>query len=308
MGESFGPTKHVLVVKNALTHYCELFPCASATAHAAGESLFEWYMRYGRPETLTSDQGWHFCNETVTTLCVCPKVHQEFTLVYSPWVNGTVKRLNRDILEVIRALLVEYKLATTQWPYLLPVVEANLNHTAVSPVANHAPIELFFGLNPQSALDCVVMPKGNGAAVEIADGEDQSSLSQLRSSLHGLHQQLVRVMERKQLAAMVKAREAVRKIDLGDYVLWPRIDKHLGSNKLLGQWLEPFTVVEARSNSFVIKHLVSGTLHEVHGLRLKFYAESSFETAEEIVKFISNQGILLGVERFANHRFHRVAR
>lgn len=265
-------------------------------------------MRYGCPETLISDQGSHFRNETAATLCARLKVHQCFTPVYSPWVNGTLKGLNRDILQVIRANLVEYTLATTEWPYLLPVVQANLDHTAVSSLANHAPIELFLGLDSPRTLDCVVVPKGNGVAVGIADGEDQPSLSQFRSSLHGLHQEVVRVKERKRLAAMAKARGAVCNFDVGDYVLWSRIDKRLGNNKHLGQWLGPLTVVEARPYSFVIKHLISGTLHEVHGSRLKFYAESSFKVTEEIVEFISNQGIRLGIERFANHGFNRVAR
>jgi transposase InsO family protein len=57
-----------------------------------------WCARYGIPEMLQSDQGTHFRNEVVKHLCARLKTEQVFTPVYSPWLNGTVERLNKDIL------------------------------------------------------------------------------------------------------------------------------------------------------------------------------------------------------------------
>lgn len=73
-------------------------------------------------------------------------------------MNGTVERINRDILQVIRALLMEFRLSDKEWSYLLPVVQANLSHTQVASLAGRAPIELFLGLPPLSALDTIVVP------------------------------------------------------------------------------------------------------------------------------------------------------
>ncbi|KAG3203939.1 hypothetical protein PC128_g2329 [Phytophthora cactorum] len=58
LGEGCGDTAYVLVMKDSLTHYCELFPCQSPTVFVAAESLLEWHKRFGCPETLMSD-NWH---------------------------------------------------------------------------------------------------------------------------------------------------------------------------------------------------------------------------------------------------------
>ena len=63
---------------------------------------------------------------------------------------------NKDVLQVLRALLLEYDLDAQEWPYLLPVLQGNLNHTPVHSLGGHAPVELFTGLPASSALDTVI--------------------------------------------------------------------------------------------------------------------------------------------------------
>lgn len=68
LGEGYGDNAYLLVLKDSLTHYCELYPCGSATAYIAAESLLDWVKRFGHPDMLISDQGTHFRNETVDHL------------------------------------------------------------------------------------------------------------------------------------------------------------------------------------------------------------------------------------------------
>ncbi|KAG3122852.1 hypothetical protein PC128_g27709 [Phytophthora cactorum] len=86
-----------------------------------------WCARFGVPESLVSDQGSHFRNETVKHLCARMQIEQAFSPVYSPWVNWAVERLNKDILQVLRVLLLEYDIDFHEWPFLLPVLQGNLN-------------------------------------------------------------------------------------------------------------------------------------------------------------------------------------
>ncbi|KAG4241995.1 hypothetical protein PC116_g10089 [Phytophthora cactorum] len=79
-------------------------------------------------------------------MCARMKIEQEFSPVYSPWINGTVERLNKDILQVLRVLLLEYDLDFHEWPFLLPVLQGNLNHTPLQSLGGHSPVELFTGL------------------------------------------------------------------------------------------------------------------------------------------------------------------
>ncbi|OWZ19870.1 hypothetical protein PHMEG_0005806 [Phytophthora megakarya] len=81
---------------------------------------------------LRSDQGSNSKNWVVKHLASRLKVELDYTPVYSPWLNGTVERLNKY-----------YSLDTREWPYLVPAVQANRNHASVHSLAGHAPIEVF---------------------------------------------------------------------------------------------------------------------------------------------------------------------
>ncbi|KAJ8574948.1 hypothetical protein ON010_g4263 [Phytophthora cinnamomi] len=92
--------------------------------------------------------------------------------------------------------------------------------------------------------------------------------------------------------------------DVGDFVLWSRIDKRLPNNKLLGHWVGPFRVVTALVHSFEVEHLVTGRKYDVHASRLKFYADAELNMTTELLELVSNQGMLLGVEPFIDHRYN----
>eukprot|EP00644_Phytophthora_capsici_P010464 jgi/Phyca11/116403/e_gw1.30.201.1 len=134
MGDSTSDCKYVLALKDGLTHYCELIACDSASSTVAAAALVDWWKRFGTPRLLISDQGSHFKNDVVSQVCKLLEIEQELVLVYAPWINGTVERLNRDILQVVR------------WVYVLPLVQGNLNHTPVTSLGNRTPAELFTGL------------------------------------------------------------------------------------------------------------------------------------------------------------------
>ncbi|OWY95915.1 hypothetical protein PHMEG_00033950 [Phytophthora megakarya] len=70
-----------------------------------------------------------------------------------PWINGSIERANRDIIQVLRAFCLEYEVDTHDWTFFVPILQGNLNHTPVPSLGNKAPIELFCGLPLPSPLD-----------------------------------------------------------------------------------------------------------------------------------------------------------
>ncbi|KAJ0392214.1 hypothetical protein P43SY_008832 [Pythium insidiosum] len=132
MGESYGTTCYVLVLKDELTHYCELVACDSPTSSVTAAAILDWAKRFGLPALWVSDNGSHFKNALLENLRDRMKALHTFVPVYTPWINGTVERLNRDILQVMRTLLLEYQLDTKSWEYLLPLVQANMNQTPLN--------------------------------------------------------------------------------------------------------------------------------------------------------------------------------
>ncbi|OWZ14903.1 hypothetical protein PHMEG_00011537 [Phytophthora megakarya] len=207
----------------------------------------DWHSRFGAPHVWVSDNGSHFKNEVVKDVSKRLNSIQNFTLAYSPWINGSVERLNKDIVQVLRSL---------------STLQANLNHTPVPSLGNHAPVEVFCVLPAASPLDFYLDDK------------------------------------KKRLVDIVKPN-----FDVGDYVLRSRVDqKH--NDKLLVTWIGPYQVVQADEHSFRVKHLVTGTEHDVHSSRLKFYADDSFEVTEEIREHVAAQGIMLTVAELIEHRWN----
>jgi hypothetical protein len=67
-------------------------------------------------------------------------------------------KLNKDVLQVLRVLLLEYDLDFHEWPYLLPVLQGNLNHTSLQSLGGHSPVELFTGLPGFVPVGCSSRP------------------------------------------------------------------------------------------------------------------------------------------------------
>ncbi|OWZ12007.1 hypothetical protein PHMEG_00014894 [Phytophthora megakarya] len=188
----YGPTLTVSKRNKAL-HYDCLY------LKSAAEALTFWCARYGVPDILVSDQGSHFRNEKVKHLCARMKIQQEFSPVYSPWLNGTVERLNKDVLQVVRALLLEYKLDLHELPYLLPL----RHHWMRSSVDD---VDQFMVVN----LDNV-----------------SELLELLRHSLHEMHKEVVEFNERRRLQDMAAHKGTPAKFDVIEAKKHSFLFKHL---------------------------------------------------------------------------------
>jgi hypothetical protein len=264
------------VATKGLTHYCELVAADSPTSLTAAEAVLDWHKRFGPPRELVSDQGSHFTAEMLAELAARVHTRQRFVPVYTPWINGTVGRVNRDILQVLRVMLLELQLDTRNWVYLLPAIQGNLNHTPVPSLSGHAPVELFTGLPAPTPLDSIIVPGERRAQVLTVDiSAADAQLATLREHLRELHGVVTDRKEQKRLYEMARAKGQVCNFMVGDYVLWSRVDKRLQGSKLLVRWVGPFQVLQAFPHSFLIKHVISGDKYDVHGSRLKFYYDSA---------------------------------
>ncbi|KAF0727163.1 hypothetical protein Ae201684P_019356 [Aphanomyces euteiches] len=235
------------------------------------------------------------------------KAEHEFTLAYCPWRNGTVERFNRDILQVMRVLLMEYKLADHQWDYLLPTVQASLNQTPVVSLAHKSPMEVFQGREPPTIMDLLLDSEKKVVEAQVDWSKDniQETLFKLQESMKQLHKEIVEQNHAKQ----DKARERTSQYpacnaDRGDYVLWSRVDE-AHHPKLLVTWVGPYRVVEVNEFSARIEHLITKEQRDAHMSRLKMYAESSFEVTDEILEHVADQRILLKVARIESHKFDK---
>ncbi|KAF1330768.1 hypothetical protein FI667_g4937, partial [Globisporangium splendens] len=306
LGESFEGNAYLLVLKDAATHYTQLVRCESPTAEVAAQAMLDWYSNFGLAKIWISDCGTHFKNKVIRELCTRLKAKQDFVLAYCPWRNGTVERVNRDIIQVLKVLILEYKINRRDWPHLLPLVQASLNHSQVASLAHKAPIELFTGLQCPSPLTTILAPSSHEMIVTIEDTSAcvEAKLRSLRESLRAMHL-VVKEKKRNQTQYNVEKRKGKPvNFSVGDYVLRSRVDERRGLGKLMVTWTGPFRVVEACEYYFVVEHLITKDRTDVHASRLKFYRDDSLNVTHELIEHVGAQDTLLGVERICNHKFN----
>ncbi|KAF1335542.1 hypothetical protein FI667_g1301, partial [Globisporangium splendens] len=288
------------------THYTQLVRCERPTAEVAAQAMLNWYSNFGLAKIWISDCGTRFKNKVIRELCTRLKAKQDFVLAYCPWRSGTVERVNRDIIQVLKVLILEYKINRRDWPYLLPLVQASLNHSQVASLAHKAPVELFTGLQCPSPLTAILAPSSHETIVTIEDTSAcvVAKLRSLRESLRAMHLG-VKEKKRNQTQYNVEKRKGKPvNFSVGDYVLRSRVDERRGLGKLMVTWTGPFRVVEACEYCFVVEHLITKDRADVHASRLKFYRDDSLNVARELIEHVGAQDTLLGVERICNHKYN----
>jgi hypothetical protein len=97
--------------------------------------------RYGKkPKIFRSDNGTEYINDDLVTWCKENGIELQRTAPYSPQQNGTAERLNRTLVELARAMLIERNLPECLW------AEAVL-HAAY--LRNRAPTRALQGATPE---------------------------------------------------------------------------------------------------------------------------------------------------------------
>ncbi|ETV65281.1 hypothetical protein H257_17936 [Aphanomyces astaci] len=176
-------------------------------------------------------------------------------------------------------MLRETKLKETEWDFLLPVVQANINQSLVATLDHTSPMECFTGLESTTALNTI------------------KKLRQAVEELQEVHSTIVDkrcAAENKRMLEKVNQNEM--NVTEGDFVLWSRVDKNTHNPKLLATWIRPFRVLKCLLYSCVIEQLITGVQREAHQSRLKFYEENHFQVTEVIIDHVSEQGTTLVVD------------
>lgn len=297
--------QYILVIKDQASHFVRLIPCVVPNGLESAKCLLSWIADFGSPKILSSDQGAHFKNTTLEFITQLSGVNQQFVVAYSPWVNGSVERANRDILQLLKVMSMEFKRDICEWPSLIPLVQHSMNHSVVASLGNHAPVEVMTALKPDNPLKVLLDPVENVFEVDMNHVPVAEAVAAARESLQKIQQAVEESQLRQQMLNMENQtiNHAVN-FEVGDYVLRSRVDEKL-VNKLLVTWVGPYRVVEANEyNAFTVEHLVTKDRKCVHASRLKFYWDSSLNMSQEMVEHVSRQGELMGIAGLLDHRWN----
>lgn len=114
----------IFLIEDTATRWIELFPLKDATAEACARILIqEFFMRYGIPRRIISDNGVQFISAVMCQCMTVLGIKQSFIPLYHPEANPA-ERKNRDLKAMLAHLVGEDH---NSWPEKLPLIRFALN-------------------------------------------------------------------------------------------------------------------------------------------------------------------------------------
>ena len=136
----------MLVLTDVFTKFTQAIPTRDQKATTVAQVLVrDWFVRFGAPHRLHSDQGRNFEGKIVQELCKLCAIEKSGTTPYHPEGNGQCERFNRTLHDRLRTLSTMKK---RRWPDYLPELVYSYNCTPHS-TTGYAPHYLFLGREPK---------------------------------------------------------------------------------------------------------------------------------------------------------------
>ena len=134
--------KHVLVVMDHFTKYCEAFPTQDQKARTVANILVsKIFSRFGPPMAIHSDQGSNFESNLIHEVCKIMGIHKSRTTAYHPQGDGLVERQNRTLQDILSSFVSQQK---DDWELWIDIAVDAYN-TSPQESTGFSPFELVFG-------------------------------------------------------------------------------------------------------------------------------------------------------------------
>jgi hypothetical protein len=278
---------YVLIIKEDISGYIWLIPCEEPTADVVVDALTNWFSTFGVAEVWVSDQGSHFRNQVMDRLRQTLNVKHRFTQPYCAWSNGTVERVCREILRLLRAWYSEEPgRSLNDWPQLVKLCQLTLNGTHRVSLGT-TPMHAFIGLK-DSPIDAVF---SGSCDIDTVSWDQMRTLHKhlIDATIKALADLHTKSIEKRtsERAMRVKAHnERTNVIDaqfvVGDFVLVAADIKGAHSlQKLAVRWKGPCRVLRAiSSTTYEIESLVDGKCETLHYAHLRRYSDASLNVTQ----------------------------
>ncbi len=145
---------YVLGLKDDLSGYVWLMMAIKCESMIVSTAIQNWICTFTVVDFWVSDQGSHFKNQFVHELSTKLKINHHFVVAYSPWANGTVERVVREIRRAATALLSEFRLAPHDGESIIRLIQRIINESPVKRLGKNedgtrsSPLQVMTGLRP----------------------------------------------------------------------------------------------------------------------------------------------------------------
>ena len=298
---------YLLVIKDVYSRFVELYPSAHADALNTAIALQRWFSRYGVVKKWISDQGSHFINNLMMELASMLGVDHHPVVAYSPWANGGVERANKEILLLIRALLVDAGAPPDQWPYFLAPLQDILVSQNQDGLSKNCARKVFLNLersNPVTSFFHPVLKKS--LPIDVSKYADR--IDAVTDAVAKMNDEVDEARAKRN--AINKRyhdqRAVVINFDIGDYVLHANTYK-VNYPKLSVVWKGPYRIIDrVHPWVFEIQDILTPKkkIPVVHATRLKYYSDQFLDLDDILEESRANQDLCdMKVEAIVGHRY-----
>ena len=141
---------NILVVTDHFTRFARAYVTNSLSAATAAKKLFEeYFMQYGWPTKLITDQGGAFESKLFKALMTETGVKKIRTTPYRPQGNAQCERFNRTLIGMLGTMPEEHKKEWQEWVSAM----THAYNCTVSKTTGYSPYFLMYGREPQLPID-----------------------------------------------------------------------------------------------------------------------------------------------------------
>ena len=246
--KSKGGFEEVLVITDHFTRYAKAVPCRNQKANTTAKALYEnFFVHYGFPERLHSDQGRNFDGKVIHELCKLVGVAKSRTTPYHPMGNGSAERFNRNLLRMLGTLPNDQK---SDWKsYVAPLVQAY--NVTESEATGFSPHFLMFGTHPRLSVDAYL---GLDPMDTDTSSNPKSYAKKLRTRLKFAYDVAAKAAEKlgDKNKEYYDKKVRTNKLEVGDRVLVRKVGLK-GKNKLADKWgEETYLIIKTSDNEIPV--------------------------------------------------------
>ena len=205
----------------------------------------EWFLKFGVPSRLHSDQGINFDGGVVNELCKFYNIRKLRTTPYHPEGNSQTERFNRTLHDLLRTLNTQKK---KRWPDYLAELTYAYNATP-NKSTRYSPFYLLFGREPKLPIDIIFGHNQEEGHISVDDWLESHELRMavsIRRACTYLEKQALSHLKR------VNKRRKELPIQIGTRVFLRNRVK--GRNKIQDVWdPTPYKVIQRPNQGKVYK-------------------------------------------------------
>ena len=146
--DSIGEANYLITFVCDYSNFIQVYTMQDKTGVPyAFEKFLQFAARFGKVNRIRTDEGPEYKSNAFEELCRRHSIHHEFSVPYTPSMNGTAERSFGTLSPKARCLRIQASLPNTIWPLAYKYAAFLYNRSPVERI-NCTPFEMIYGYKP----------------------------------------------------------------------------------------------------------------------------------------------------------------